>query len=374
MENLWCMFETDDPFVYSHSSIILTLAPDSASIRDQLERIDGLVRSVANKSLCLSWSTSKFLLRRPSSMVIACKWMKRDEGTGEADIIQSIIASLNGISASVSIPATLHCPIPMRTHQNGDTEFDVRSQDILSETARSCFLDNGLIVLRDAIDSSRCDALYESVLQRIAAVECAMRSRGVEVETEPRNFAEIGFRGLYRHDLLIKLEDDALISSLALDGPWIPFIASLLDQWEVEVSVVYSRNGAEDQYWHSDGAHLNNNQCANPFNQFSPLYALCVFMPLINLNREVGFTQFWPGSHAHPLLLNIAPHCLETESQFDGLIRRGECLLYDYRLVHRGMKNVCAITPIRPVLQFFYHLPAYKERANYGTESLFSPV
>jgi len=28
-------------------------------------------------------------------------------------------------------------------------------------------------------------------------------------------------------------------------------------------------------------------------------YALCVFVPLIDLDQDVGFTQFWPGSHRY---------------------------------------------------------------------------
>jgi hypothetical protein len=32
-----------------------------------------------------------------------------------------------------------------------------------------------------------------------------------------------------------------------------------------------------------------------------------VFVPLIDLDSSVGFTQFWPGSHAHPELAGFGP-------------------------------------------------------------------
>jgi hypothetical protein len=45
-------------------------------------------------------------------------------------------------------------------------------------------------------------------------------------------------------------------------------------------------------------------------------------------------------------------------------------VVYDYRLMHRGMPNVSEATQ-RPVLQLLYHVPTYKETKNYGLTRLF---
>lgn len=54
----------------------------------------------------------------------------------------------------------------------------------------------------------------------------------------------------------------------------------------------------------------------------------------------------------------------------DAIGSAGDCVLYDYRLVHRGMPNKSEATQ-RPLLQFFYHQPQYHEVKNYGSEPLF---
>ena len=45
-------------------------------------------------------------------------------------------------------------------------------------------------------------------------------------------------------------------------------------------------------------------------------------------------------------------------------------MLYDYRLMHRGMPNTSVGTE-RPLVQLLYHSRAYVEKKNYGVRSLF---
>ncbi len=58
-------------------------------------------------------------------------------------------------------------------------------------------------------------------------------------------------------------------------------------------------------------------------------------------------------------------------STLDAVVAAGSCVMYDYRLLHRGMPNTSAGT-LRPVLQYFYHLTSYSEQRNYGKEKLFT--
>jgi len=103
--------------------------------------------------------------------------------------------------------------------------------------------------------------------------------------------------------------------------------------------------------------------------QASP-YAMCAFVPLIDLNPEVGFTQFWLGSHKHSGLVGLGPGCPVIGGGVDAAAPAGSCILYDYRLMHRGMPNRSEGTE-RAVLQFLYHLPDYVEARNYGSASIF---
>ena len=65
-----------------------------------------------------------------------------------------------------------------------------------------------------------------------------------------------------------------------------------------------------------------------------------------------------------PSLLSFHCHALFTS------VQAGGCVLYDYRLMHRGMPNTSVGTE-RPLVQLLYHSRAYVEKKNYGVRSLF---
>jgi len=54
---------------------------------------------------------------------------------------------------------------------------------------------------------------------------------------------------------------------------------------------------------------------------------------------------------------------------YNGIMEAGGALIYDYRLMHRGMPNKGDRQ--RPLLQFLYHDPEYQETKNYGKDFLF---
>jgi len=100
-------------------------------------------------------------------------------------------------------------------------------------------------------------------------------------------------RGAQRFDLLLDLgtADAAAVMEAAREAAWAPVVRRILgDDAAVQVSVVYSRPGAGEQEWHSDGPHVGA-VAGWDGEGAAPPYALCVFVPLVNLNATVGFTQ-----------------------------------------------------------------------------------
>ena len=73
--------------------------------------------------------------------------------------------------------------------------------------------------------------------------------------------------------------------------------------------------GSENQEYHRDGP--------------DPGF-LDVFVPLIDLCHEIGPTSLFPGSH-----ISSDAASLELEP----LLKKGECLIFDYRVLHRGQGN-----------------------------------
>ena len=137
---------------------------------------------------------------------------------------------------------------------------------------------------------------------------------------------------------------------------------------------MYSKPGARDQDWHCDGRHLAGESRADFTGAgVSAPYAVCVFVPLCDLNQEVGFTQFWGGSHVTDGLIGFGAAAEVLRGRVDGVVDAGGFVAYDYRTMHRGMRNASDGTT-RPVLQFLYARSNYRETKNYGASSIFRPA
>eukprot|EP00730_Choanoeca_flexa_P002733 TRINITY_DN11154_c0_g1_i1.p1 TRINITY_DN11154_c0_g1~~TRINITY_DN11154_c0_g1_i1.p1 ORF type:complete len:370 (+),score=55.36 TRINITY_DN11154_c0_g1_i1:1608-2717(+) len=270
-------------------------------------------------------------------------------------------APLQGIELLYTMPG----PSPF-ANSNLSLETDIDADSI--PLARSKLQQAGLLLLNIDV-SSQLPLLHAAAMRRIAWAETCLYAGAVDVGNTSFRYLEMSSREKQRFDLLFAADDPA-ICKFERTAPWLPLIRDILGQdCQCQVSVVYSKPGAGEQTWHADGPHLGASATDRQLCNHSEPYALCVFLPLIALDTTVGFTQFWPESHRYSHLLGFGGVAALTESTVDGLGPLGSALVYDYRLVHRGMPNTSKTT-IRPVLQFLYHKPTYKEKWNYGDASL----
>ena len=46
---------------------------------------------------------------------------------------------------------------------------------------------------------------------------------------------------------------------------------------------------------------------------------------------QLGFTQFWPGSHRGEGLAGFGDASLVLDAALDGMLKAGDCVIYDYR-------------------------------------------
>ena len=239
------------------------------------------------------------------------------------------------------------------------------------------FHEMGLAICPSTVDVS---SIYEQVMDFIEEVQTLFATHYPEInyEQDPFVFKEIGSRGGLRYDALLNLDDNdddrwSCVRQMATQtGPWLHQMDTIFgkDQWKVAgVSVVYSRPGAQHQGWHSDGQHLGEEAYHDGTGHADP-YAACVFLPLIDLNVEVGFTQFFLKSHKSNLAGFGDTSHLFLEADFDGTLNAGQPIIYDYRLMHRGMPNNSSST-VRPLLQFLYSKHFYEEKNNYGIKSIY---
>ncbi|TPX64759.1 hypothetical protein SpCBS45565_g05668 [Spizellomyces sp. 'palustris'] len=263
------------------------------------------------------------------------------------------------VVSDAEIYVSAPCRIPIK-------KWDLASLD-LGAAGQQLFAETGLGIYLRGVSNEQLVALEDICNSRIADAHSRLQSyHDIDVGSQQFAFRELGSRGKQRFDLILP-ENNPAIGQVVQSGPWVPLIRQVLNLTDTAtplpclVSVVYSLPGADTQSWHADGP---------PSRPPSRPYAVCVFLPLIDLTCETGFTQFWPGSHTDAGLLGFGPAAEVCGATVDGMVSKGDAVIYDYGLLHRGMGNTSNMR--RPVVQMVYHVPGWQDRKNYGRESLFA--
>jgi len=275
------------------------------------------------------------------------------------DIVADFEQHVEGCEVYVNAP----CPVPLFTPHS----FFTWKPDLEMVDMQRRFQKYGLLVMDTCLDMNTINNLLKITNPQIDAAMEQLHRLDIQ---HPFSFREISSRGPKRFDLL--LHEKSLPD---IRYPWHEFVSDILgNDFVLDLSVVYSLPGAQDQGWHADGNHLSHDagwRSNGSTGELSEPYALCVFVPLVDLDDSTGFTQFWPKSHAYKGLVGLGPCAPVLGATWDGKCRTGAAILYDYRLLHRGMANNTEQMR-RPVLQFLYHKPWYKEINNYGSTSLWT--
>ena len=247
--------------------------------------------------------------------------------------------------------------------------------------AASTMKEWGMFVQTALIDASEVRQLRICINEEIATIEklIQLHRPDITIGKDIMSFAEIASRGNERFDLLIRPRSKAYdFVEHTILGRIAPTIERILDgrvneDVDFDISVVYSKPGAPHQGWHADGDHQRGANDAGWEadgwkNRLAEPYAMCLFIPLIDLNDDTGYTQFWPASHRYRGLMGFGPVSEITGATWNGKCEAGDAIWYDYRLMHRGMGNTSEV--VRPVLQVLFKKKWYVEERNYGTESL----
>jgi ectoine hydroxylase-related dioxygenase (phytanoyl-CoA dioxygenase family) len=265
-----------------------------------------------------------------------------------------------------------YLPLMDKKYTQEDLLFDLNDK----ESNQKRFDDLGLLVCHTRVDEHSLDCIRDTAYRFIQQVEDHFEHNHPDIDYQNGDFLfqEIGSRSGLRYDVRIDMNGDAQWSALrqvAIEtAPWLDLVQDIFGEgnWKVEANVIYSKPGAQNQGWHCDGGHLEAEADENGHGH-APPYALCVFLPLIDLNPHVGFTQFFLGSHKTSQLVGFGPAAEWLAADFDGILCAGQSVMYDYRLMHRGMANY---EKLRPIIQFLYTKHFYIETKNYGSVSMYA--
>jgi hypothetical protein len=89
-----------------------------------------------------------------------------------------------------------------------------------------------------------------------------------------------------------------------------------------------------------------------------PIYAVNTAVPLVDVDLETGPTGVWLGSHRSGLAISVQDRAMVATP-----LRRGDCMLLDYRTVHAGMPNKSQ--RVRPIVYMVYGRRWFFDDINY---------
>jgi ectoine hydroxylase-related dioxygenase (phytanoyl-CoA dioxygenase family) len=119
------------------------------------------------------------------------------------------------------------------------------------------------------------------------------------------------------------------------------------------MTLVTSQPGADPQHLHADHPPLFPD---SPLGASLPAHACTVLIPLVDIDEAVGGTEVCKGTHRFAEAASAGPVACA--------MRLGDCLVFDYRLAHRGMAN--RSSRVRPVLSIVYQRAWFRDAVNFG--------
>ena len=190
------------------------------------------------------------------------------------------------------------------------------ADDATLTEAEAIFRRDGVVVLDDLVDSSllaQCHKEIEAGYPHLAQVD------------RTRNF------GVYpgRHTTPVRVEGSLADRAIFLPRAAMKLASRLLGP-KIELDslgVLVSLPGAEDQVRHPDALLFADHGA----DCLIPPFALALAMPLVPMDEVNGTTAFWRGSHRKPQMAG--------EADFAPIVQPGSALLWDFRVLHRGLAN-----------------------------------
>ncbi|KAK1930448.1 hypothetical protein P3T76_014119 [Phytophthora citrophthora] len=134
-----------------------------------------------------------------------------------------------------------------------------------------------------------------------------------------------------------------------LADSWQPVLKEVFaSEYQLEyIGCVLSRPGDDDQNWHLDGVHRNQ-QVQEPVDRLN------VFVPLVAITDETGGTEMKLKSHIHDNgARGTAFEGYQDLPSVTACVEAGTPIVMDYRVWHRGLANTSEET-VRPLLYFKY--------------------
>jgi hypothetical protein len=218
--------------------------------------------------------------------------------------------------------------------------------------ARAALHVHGCVLLRRAFPPATVEAMHREYVSQFGMLGLAeMRSRAAK--PPPNRLIQVGAE---RYDIILPMTGAFGRTDVFANDLLLRFLGPLLggEMHLNSFTAVVSHPGAPQQRAHRDYPHLFLEPGVGP-NLL--VHAVNVVVPLIDVDMETGPTGVWLGSHR---LQDVA---VESESITVCPLRRGDCMLLDYRTLHAGLPNRSGRA--RPIVYMVYARPWFFDHGNH---------
>lgn len=253
---------------------------------------------------------------------------------------------------------------------------NVGGESALSGAARKIAAD-GFVVLNQLCSEEIVAGILDVSRRKSQEIRSAVGDKEIGIGSAA-GYVEIVQRSPGRWDVPISPREFGLDDR---QMPWWPLIAAILGE-NAEHSfsgVVSSDPGSPAQFWHIDSPHTDR--------EHRPAHAINILLALHDVPMEMGPTECAAGSHVltnHLKNTNLVtdelvyqhagttPESLvkETDNPVPELcatsMSAGSCLVFDDRLLHRGLANDSDST--RHVAYFSYRQKGYSENTHFESQ------
>jgi len=256
-------------------------------------------------------------------------------------------------------------------------EITTNAYSIAQDEAVSQLATDGFTLLHQLCSSNFIELVLDVSRQRSHMLRETLGTREIGIGSAA-GYVEIVQRSLGRWDVPITLEQFGVEDE---ELPWRSLVNAVLGE-DAEHSfsgVVSSDPGSPAQYWHADSPHVLPDQ--------SEAHALNVMVALHDIPMEMGPTECARGSHfltnhlSNPSLVveeliyqhaGTSPESLvkgiqaSVPESFSSPMAAGSCLIFDDRLLHRGLANES--DSVRHVAYFSYCRKNYSENTHFESQ------
>jgi len=220
--------------------------------------------------------------------------------------------------------------------------------------ASELFRQHGALFLENAVDPSFVQKLAKAFAEKYQSLS--------QKELKKRD-AMVGDR---RYMVTVDIKKPFNDPQLYANPRWMPILENLLSPHLriVSYGVVVAFPGADDQ-----SIHLDHPPLFESANDDLPPWAVTLVVPLVEINRQIGPTAIWTGSHADPNRIEHLKSLMESPDYSDAQLpntKLGDAYMMDYRVIHGGLANDS--DQPRPILYLVYGRPWFRDGFNFSSQ------